>query len=133
MPHNDIVSINYFTARVSGTPNDPSKPNRQDIYLRALETHIPGFRVHLGNFMSHSKDMRLVADPKRTARVIHTEEKGSDVNLSVSLLNDAWLDKYDCAVVVSNDSDLAEAIKLSRERGKVVGVVTVRRQINMDF
>lgn len=30
--------------------------------------------------------------------VVKTEEKGSDVNLAVHLLNDAWLDVYDCAV-----------------------------------
>ena len=36
-----------------------------------------------------------------------TEEKGSAVNLAVHLLNDGWLDAYDCAVVISNDSDLA--------------------------
>ena len=55
--------------------------------------------------------------------VIKTEEKGSDVNLAVHLLNDAWLDAYECAVVVSNDSDLAEAMHLARERGKVIGLI----------
>lgn len=57
--------------------------------------------------------------------VIRTEEKGSDVNLAVHLLNDGWLNVYDCAVVVSNDSDLAEAMRLVREqRGKRIGLVT---------
>jgi len=37
--------------------------------------------------------------------------KGSDVNLAVHLLNDSLLDKYDCAVIVSNDSDLAESLR----------------------
>ena len=55
--------------------------------------------------------------------VIRTEAKGSDVNLAVHLLNDAWLDAYECAVVVSNDSDLAEAMHLARERGKVIGLI----------
>ena len=45
---------------------------------------------------------------RQFVEVIKTEEKGSDVNLAVHLLNDAWLDRYECAVVVSNDSDLAE-------------------------
>lgn len=48
--------------------------------------------------------------------IIKTEEKGSDVNLAVHLLNDGWLDAYDCAVVVSNDSDLAEAMRLVKAR-----------------
>lgn len=48
--------------------------------------------------------------------IIKTEEKGSDVNLAVHPLNDGWLDAYDCAVVVSNDSDLAEAMRLVKAR-----------------
>ena len=55
------------------------------------------------------------------ARVLDTKEKGTDVNLAVHMLNDAWLDRYDCAVLVSNDSDLAESVRLVRERGKLVG------------
>ena len=35
-PHHEIQKIKYFTARVSATPADPSKPQRQDVYLRAL-------------------------------------------------------------------------------------------------
>ena len=50
--------------------------------------------------------------------VIRTEEKGTDVNLAVNLLNDMWLDKYDCAVIISNDSDLAEAMCLVRKHSE---------------
>jgi uncharacterized LabA/DUF88 family protein len=49
------------------------------------------------------------------------EEKGSDVNLSVHLLNDAWKDAFDAAVVISNDTDLITPIQMvTTERGKVV-------------
>ena len=59
------------------------------------------------------------------ANVIKTEEKGSDVNLALHLLNDTWLDLYDCAVVVSNDSDLAESLKLVKiQHKKVIGLIT---------
>ena len=34
------------------------------------------------------------ADGKGFIRVLKSEEKGSDVNLAVHLLHDAWLDKY---------------------------------------
>ncbi len=57
--------------------------------------------------------------------VIKTEEKGSDVNLAVHLLNDAWLDLYDCAVIVSNDSDLAESLALVKAQNKKkIGLIT---------
>lgn len=64
--------------------------------------------------------MRL-ANPgpfRKFATVIKTEEKGSDVNLAVHLLNDAWHNQYDCAVVISNDSDLAEALRLVKRQHK---------------
>ena len=40
-PRHRILTVKYFTARVSGTPADPSKPQRQDVFLRALEHHRP--------------------------------------------------------------------------------------------
>jgi len=45
------------------------------------------------------------------ARVIKTEEKGSDVNLATHLLHDAHRGWFEAAVIVSNDSDLLEPIK----------------------
>jgi len=39
--HHEILTVKYFTARVSGTSADPSKPQRQDVYLRALRHYRP--------------------------------------------------------------------------------------------
>jgi uncharacterized LabA/DUF88 family protein len=54
----------------------------------------------------------------RFAHVIKTEEKGSDVNLALHVLNDAWQNLYDCAAICSNDSDLSEALRLIRKQHK---------------
>ena len=120
---NTISEIKYFTARASGK-GDSQRPIRQNAYLRALKQHIPEISIYYGQFRSHEVNMPLAKPSKRYkfARVIKREEKGSDVNLAVHLLNDAWLNKYDCAVVVSNDSDLVEAIRIVREdRKKLIG------------
>lgn len=127
--HNRIVAIKYFTARVSGVA-DHGKPQRQEIYLRALERHIPELKIHYGHFLSHVVKA-LLANPRagkpRTVEILKTEEKGSDVNIAVHLLNDAWLDVYDCAVVVSNDSDLAESLRLVKQHHrKVIGLIFPR-------
>ncbi|MFQ6607141.1 MAG: NYN domain-containing protein [Fidelibacterota bacterium] len=64
----------------------------------------------------------------RYAHVIKTEEKGSDVNLATHLLNDAYQDKYDVGVVVSNDSDLLEPIKIVRKTlKKKIGILNPYR------
>jgi hypothetical protein len=56
--------------------------------------------------------------------VMKTEEKGSDVNLATYLLLDAFRRDYRFAVVVSNDSDLTEPIRVVREElGFPVGVL----------
>lgn len=127
LPRYDVKAIKYFTAYVSALPHDPQQPNRQKIYIRALKAHIPELKVILGQFRAH--DARLpLAQPTRGqlfADVIRTEEKGSDVNLAVHLVNDAWHDRYDAAVVVSNDSDLAEALRIVKdERNKEVILLT---------
>ena len=71
--------------------------------------------------------MPLVAPPPggpRTVEVIKTEEKGSDVNLATHLLADAFRHDCEAAVVITNDSDLAEPIRVVRhELGLPVGVV----------
>jgi uncharacterized LabA/DUF88 family protein len=64
------------------------------------------------------------ADGKGYETVLRTEEKGSDVNLATHLLHDAHRGLVDCAVIVSNDSDLAEPIRLVHEDlGVKVGLV----------
>jgi len=117
--HHKIVKIKYFTARVSGKI-DPKQPIRQQTYIRALESYIPEFEAIYGHFLSHPVWAPLAKPTPTTKKIqiIKTEEKGSDVNLAVHLLHDAWLDAYECAVVISNDSDLAESMRLVRQHHK---------------
>ncbi|HDR9070516.1 NYN domain-containing protein (plasmid) [Burkholderia aenigmatica] len=126
LPNNDITAIKYFTAKVSARPNDPQQPARQQAYLRALET-LPTVSVIYGHYLSHEVKMRLATPPANGSAyvsVIKTEEKGSDVNLASHLLHDAHLNRFDIAVVISNDSDLCEPIKLVRaDLKKIVGVL----------
>lgn len=122
----EITRIKYFTARVSGRSDDPGKPTRQQIYLRALQT-LPNLEIVFGRFLSHDVMMPL-AQPtpggSRFARVIKTEEKGSDVNIAAHLINDGYKKRYAAAVIVTNDSDLLEPIKIVRvELGLPVGVL----------
>jgi uncharacterized LabA/DUF88 family protein len=48
-----------------------------------------------------------------------TEEKGSDVNLATHLLVDAFEKSMDEAIVVTNDVDLVEAVRLTKEKANV--------------
>ena len=53
--------------------------------------------------------------PLKRVWVDKTEEKGSDVNLASHLLHDGFKGLYDAAVIITNDSDLAEPIRMVRE------------------
>lgn len=125
-PENKIDRIKYFTAHVSSTQSDPDKALHQQLYIRALRRTTPEVEVITGQFRTHQVTKKLVTPigSVRHALVHDRTEKGSDVNLAVHLVNDAWLDKFDCAIVISGDSDLAESIKLVRQhhKKKVVGV-----------
>ena len=126
----DVDRVKCFTARVSDTLNDPSKAMRQGICVQALRRFRPTVQVCCGHFLSHRVRMPLVQPQRgrRTVEVVKTEEKGSDVNLAAHLVNDAWLNAYDCAVVVSNDSDIAEAMRLVKEHhpAKRIGLLLPR-------
>ena len=130
--NNKIVGIKYFTARVSNTPSDPDKANHQDAYIRALKKTCPHLHVHFGQFTTHNVKAKLLTPINgiRYVDVVRTSEKGSDVNLAVHLLNDAWIDGYDCAVLVSGDSDLAESIRLVKtfHAQKKVGLITMGKR-----
>lgn len=117
-PRNQITRIRYFTAHVNARPNDPQQPQRQQTFLRALRT-IPHLTVHLGSYLEKPTRMPLHPPPatgSRTVQVMKSEEKGSDVNIACYLLVDAFDNDYDAAVVISNDSDLAEPIRLVRQK-----------------
>ena len=128
LPHDEIAQIRYFTALVSPRPNDPQQAQRQQTFIRALKT-FPNISIHYGSFLANPVTLPL-ANPtrrQRTARVIRTEEKGSDVNLASMLLVDGFRKRYEVTVVISNDSDLVLPISIVRsELGLPVGVVNPR-------
>lgn len=127
----DIQRVRYFTAKIKQRPNDPQGPQRQQAYLRALGT-LPTVSVHLGSFLVKPVRMPLADPPatgSKTVEVIKTEEKGSDVNLATYLLADAFRDDAETFVLVSNDSDLTEPMRVVRhELGKTVGILNPQKR-----
>lgn len=125
-PKNSINRIRYFTAPVTQRPGDPQAPTRQQMYLRALDT-IPHLSVHLGQFRTNNVALPLAKPPiigSKYARVLKTEEKGSDVNLATYLLLDAFRKDCEVAIVITDDSDLKEPVRIvNDELGVIVGVV----------
>lgn len=149
-PRDEIKRVRYFTAHVKAVNHDPQMQQRQQTYLRALRT-LPGLSIHLGQFKREPKRMPLVTPPALadrdsvralgvdlkderdgncTVRVWKTEEKGSDVNLAAYLMLDAFRADFEKALVISNDTDLCEPIRLVvEELGPPVIVVNPRGHV----
>lgn len=115
LPNDNVLAINYYTARISARPGNPSAPTDQQMYLRALRT-IPNLSITYGHFLTHPVRMALTdVTPVKKVWVDKTEEKGSDVNLATHLVRDACRKRFEAAVLVTNDSDLAEPVRVVRE------------------
>ena len=120
--NDEIDHTRYFTARVKSDPRNMGRSQRQATYLRALAT-LDRLTIHEGRYEIRKKKGRLVAK-KKIVEVLVPEEKGSDVNLASWLLLDGFRGLYERAVVISNDSDLAEPIKMvHRELGLKVAIL----------
>jgi uncharacterized LabA/DUF88 family protein len=116
--HYHIEHIRFFTARTVPRPHNPGQSVRQQALFRALQT-LPNLTMHYGTFLVKQVRMMLAAPQPGGVRfvdVVRTEEKGSDVNLGVYLVADGYEDAYDAAVIISDDSDLVEAVHIVRRR-----------------
>lgn len=116
-PNQTLVGVRYFTARIIGP--DHGKQKRQSLYLDALAT-LEDVDIQLGHYLATTKRCQKCGEHWRVY-----EEKMSDVNIAVSLLNDAYDDAFDTALLVSGDSDLAGPVEsvLTRYREKRIVVV----------
>jgi uncharacterized LabA/DUF88 family protein len=97
---------------------NPDKVRRHRIFIRAQEYE--GVKVIYGEFKRKDKFCNLC---RRTFTTF--EEKQTDVNIALTLFRLAMEDKYDKAIVVSGDTDLAPSIREVRSvfPSKPIGVV----------
>ena len=158
VPEDELGRISYFTAKVAERYPGDSAPSHQSIFLRAVrsnpniettlghfrssskwrpfdERHAPfarlvspSLRPTIAARVPWAGSRRRRTEPFTAARIIHREEKGSDVNLAVQLLWDCLREDCRKAIVISNDADLEDAIRKAVIAGCTVGIVNPQRQ-----
>lgn len=135
--HN-IIKIKYFTALVKGKSKDHSNIHRQHKYLQALKT-IENLEIIFGQFKKrqmtgihiHYEKGRYV-EGSELVTINKWEEKESDVNIATHVVAD--MSQHDCAVLISNDTDLKTPLRYVKEKlKKKVGVITPYRNIHKDL
>jgi 6-hydroxy-3-succinoylpyridine 3-monooxygenase len=119
-----IQRIHYFTATLTGA----NPRANQEAYLRALAT-FPLISVTCSNHKNKKVTCRVAACTFPGDRVFQTaEEKRTDVELALQMLDDAYQDHCDRFILVSGDSDLVPAVERVRGMGKEVVVYVPARR-----
>jgi len=122
-PGQILEKVTYFTARVR---NDRESEQRQSDYLDVLVHHSPLVTIMNGHFQEKHRQCWQCG----SAWTVY-EEKETDVNIAVALLEDAVRDRFDTALLISADSDLCPAIrsmKRLRPEKRIVAAFPPRRQ-----
>jgi hypothetical protein len=101
-----LTRVSYFSAYATWLP-DAHKRHAE--YVRALQYF--GVTCIMGHFKSKPRSCKTCG----AQWVIH-EEKETDVHMAASIVVDACENKFDCAIVITADSDLAPALDIVRTR-----------------
>lgn len=100
----------YYTA-LPDQARDPERYTKQQKFLNALQRK-PYFSVVLGRL-----------EPRPGGFYV---EKGVDISLAIDLLDLAYHNTYDTAVIVSGDGDFANAVKIVQRMGKHIENASTR-------
>ncbi len=110
-----LKDVYYFTALATWNER---KVNKHQVYIRALRS--VGAKVIYGRFQGKDRECKNCH-----AMFTAHEEKLTDVNIATRLLIDAQRNKFDRAIIISGDNDLAPAIHAAKELypTKQIGVI----------
>lgn len=100
-----ITDVHYFSAYAFWL-SDASARHKQ--YVAALES--VGVNVKLGQFKNKSRSCKQCK-----SNWIGHEEKESDVNFAVELLNRTWKNEFDRAIIVTADTDIVPVLQMIKK------------------
>ena len=115
----EIIRVKFFTA--PPIHKSPQIQQRYSIYIKALKCC--GVDVVEGKFKQKLLTYKD-GDKKYFTRISH-EEKESDVNIALAILEDAFEKTSDKLLVITNDSDISPAIRLALQKNKNLKISVV--------
>lgn len=109
-----LAKVIYFTA----SPLSPQKNSRQSAFLNANRL-INGdrFEIVRGKYL----EKHLIC-PYCKGDICRPEEKKTDVNISIRMIEDCVMSKTDCISLISADSDLVPPLELIQRRFPNIGI-----------
>jgi uncharacterized LabA/DUF88 family protein len=97
-----VAAVNYFSAYATWLPEAHVRHRE---YVKALQHH--GVTCILGHFKSKQQKCKACG-----AEWTSHEEKETDVHIAARLVADAYEDRFDRALLITADSDLAPALNI---------------------
>jgi len=97
-----IYYIGLVRKELGNTKSEKLVSNQQKLFAYLKKQ---GWEIKTGYMMKHEKDYK---------------EKGVDVKLAVDILDFAYQNKYDTAIIISSDTDLIPAINRAKELKKKI-------------
>jgi uncharacterized LabA/DUF88 family protein len=121
----EIQTVYYFSALTSWLPE---RAKKHLSYIHALRS--VGVKDILGKFTIRERKCPLC-----TKCFQSHEEKKTDINIAITLLTDGMADKFDTALILSGDSDLAPVITKLKTLcpNKKVGIMVPQNQSAMNL
>jgi uncharacterized LabA/DUF88 family protein len=118
-PYENLQSVKYFTAYASWRP--AATVSRHKAYVKALRS--AGVQVVFGRFQ---EKLRVCKARKGCGLSfpVH-EEKLTDVNIAVSIVEACVTDRCDILYLVSGDNDLVPALETAKRLCPSVGITVV--------
>ena len=109
-----LEKVIYFTA----SPLSPQKNSRQSAFLNANKLlNGDRFEIVRGKYL----DKHIIC-PYCKGDISRPEEKKTDVNISIRMIEDCMMDDTDVVALVSADSDLVPPIELIQRRFPGIGI-----------
>jgi len=121
----EVNEVFYFSALTTWIPE---RAKKHLLYIHALRT--VGVKDILGKFSLRERKCPLCSKHYQAH-----EEKKTDINIAINLLADAIADKYDTALILSGDSDLAPVTTKLKELcpNKKIGILIPKGQSAMNL
>ena len=98
-----LTNVFLFTALVKYDPLNPNQKKRQKVFLDAQQSC--GVKIILGKFKS-----KFPFCKNCKTRYHAYEEKESDINIAVQLMENAYEDRFDKAFIITADTDLSSML-----------------------
>jgi uncharacterized LabA/DUF88 family protein len=123
--YEEIIAVYYFSALTTWIPE---RAKKHLLYIYALRT--VGVQDILGKF-----NLRDRKCPLCKGRYQAHEEKKTDINIAITLLADAVADRFDTALILSGDSDLAPVTTKLKQLcpAKKIGIIVPQNQSAMNL